>query len=121
KYLPLEKEHLKTSTAMADPNAHGQRNTTLAWFWSLDVQSNISGNDWMTECEPRHFCDCWNEEVILIKHEMQWTINFVKHKAKQWLVHMDNAALNEITRHACYATRQSQIYHDLAGHVADLF
>ncbi|KAG2347673.1 hypothetical protein BDR05DRAFT_849547, partial [Suillus weaverae] len=49
KYLPLEKEHLKTSTAVADPNAHGQRNTTLAWFWSLDVQGDTSGNDWMTE------------------------------------------------------------------------
>ncbi|KAG2094649.1 uncharacterized protein F5147DRAFT_657123 [Suillus discolor] len=48
KYLPLEKEHLKTSTAVADPNACGQRNTTLAWFWSLDVQGDTSGNDRIT-------------------------------------------------------------------------
>jgi hypothetical protein len=51
KYLPLKKEHLKASSAVADPNAHGQRDTTLAWFWSLDVQGDTTGNDWMTECE----------------------------------------------------------------------
>ncbi|KAG2141447.1 uncharacterized protein EDB93DRAFT_1105726 [Suillus bovinus] len=45
KYLPLKKEHLKASTAVADPNAHGQRNATLAWFWSLDVQGDTAGND----------------------------------------------------------------------------
>jgi hypothetical protein len=53
KYLPLKKEHLKASSAIADPNARGQRDTTLAWFWSLDVQGDSSGNDWMTECEYR--------------------------------------------------------------------
>ncbi|KAG2105027.1 uncharacterized protein F5147DRAFT_579550, partial [Suillus discolor] len=55
KYLPLQKEHLKASTAVADPNACGQRDATLAWFWSIDIQGDTSGNDWMTECEyPRH-------------------------------------------------------------------
>lgn len=51
KYLPLKKEDLKASSAVADPNARGQRDTTLSWFWSLDVQGDTSGNDWMTECE----------------------------------------------------------------------
>lgn len=50
KYLPLKKEDLKASSAVADPNARGQRDTTLSWFWSLDVQGDTSGNDWMTEC-----------------------------------------------------------------------
>jgi hypothetical protein len=51
KYLPLKKEHLKASSAVADPNARGQRDSTLPWFWSLDVQGDTSGNDWMTECQ----------------------------------------------------------------------
>jgi hypothetical protein len=51
KYLPLKKEDLKASSAVADPNARGQRDSTLAWFWSLDVQGDTLGNDWMTECE----------------------------------------------------------------------
>jgi hypothetical protein len=51
KYLPLLKEDLKASSAVADPNARGQRDSTLPWFWSLDVQGDTFGNDWMTECE----------------------------------------------------------------------
>jgi hypothetical protein len=51
KYLPLKKADLKASSVVADPNACGQRDTTLSWFWSLDVQGDMSGNDWMTECE----------------------------------------------------------------------
>ncbi|KAG2073016.1 hypothetical protein BDR04DRAFT_1011773, partial [Suillus decipiens] len=55
KYLPLKKEHLKASAAVADPNAHGQRDATLAWFWYIDVQGDTSGDDWMTECKyPPH-------------------------------------------------------------------
>ncbi|KAG2067331.1 hypothetical protein BDR04DRAFT_983997, partial [Suillus decipiens] len=91
KYLPLKKEHLKASTAVVDPNACGQRDATLTWFWSMDVQSDASRNDWMTKCEyPPHLlqtkapCNHWNKEVILVKHEMQWSINFFNHKAKQW-------------------------------------
>ncbi|KAG2112328.1 uncharacterized protein F5147DRAFT_650963 [Suillus discolor] len=49
KYRPLLKEHLKVTTAVADPNARGQRNDTLAWFWSLDVQGDSTSSDWMNE------------------------------------------------------------------------
>ncbi|KAG2030892.1 hypothetical protein BDR03DRAFT_877264, partial [Suillus americanus] len=109
KYLPLKKEDLKASSAVADPNAHGQRDTTLPWFWSLDVQGDTSGNDWMTEfywvnwLQIKALRDHWNEEVILVKHEMQWSINFFNHRAKQWLGHMDNATSAGLTRHTCYA------------------
>ncbi|KAG1837563.1 hypothetical protein DFJ58DRAFT_846405 [Suillus subalutaceus] len=127
KYLPLKKEHLKASAAVADPNARGQRDATLAWFWCMDVQGDTSGNDWMTEfyrvnwLRTKALCDRWNEEVILVKHEMQWSINFFNHKAKQWLGHKDNAVSTGLTGHACYAARQSQIYHQLAAHAADSF
>ncbi|KAG1740442.1 uncharacterized protein EDB91DRAFT_1082000 [Suillus paluster] len=127
KYLPLKKEDLKTSSAVADPNARGQRDMTLSWFWSLDVQGDTSGNDWMTEfyrvnwLRTKALHDRWNEEVILVKHEMQWSINFFNHKAKQWLSHMDTATSAGLTRHTCYAAQQSHIYHQLAGHAEDTF
>jgi hypothetical protein len=50
KYLRMEKCHLKATAAVADPNAGGQRNSTLPWFWSLDVQGDLVSNDWMNEC-----------------------------------------------------------------------
>ncbi|KAG2124301.1 hypothetical protein BD769DRAFT_1306641, partial [Suillus cothurnatus] len=51
KYLLLKKEHLQASAAVADSNAHGQRDATLAWFWYIDIQDDTSRNDWMTECK----------------------------------------------------------------------
>ncbi|KAG2054015.1 hypothetical protein BDR06DRAFT_1008197 [Suillus hirtellus] len=51
KYLQMEKSHLKASAAVTNPNAWGQRNSTLPWFWSLDVQGDSISNDWMNECE----------------------------------------------------------------------
>ena len=50
KYQPLLREHLKVTTAIADPNARGQRNDSLAWFWSVDVDEMSSKDDWMLEC-----------------------------------------------------------------------
>ncbi|KAG1722296.1 hypothetical protein EDB19DRAFT_1645857, partial [Suillus lakei] len=127
KYLPVKKEDLKASSAVADPNACGQRDTTLSWFWSLDVQGDTSGNDWMTEfyqvnwLRTKALHDCWNEEVVLVKHEMQWSINFFNYRAKQWLSHMHNATSPGLTGHTCYAARQSHIYDQLAVHAEDSF
>ncbi|KAG2064946.1 hypothetical protein BDR04DRAFT_948034, partial [Suillus decipiens] len=50
KFQPLEKADLKATTVVADPNAHSQRNSMLAWFWSIDVQGDSSSNDWMNVC-----------------------------------------------------------------------
>ncbi|KAG1732337.1 hypothetical protein EDB19DRAFT_1640236, partial [Suillus lakei] len=123
----LKKEDLKASSVVADPNACGQRDTTLSWFWSLDVQGDTSGNDWMTEfyqvnwLRTKALRDRWNEEVMLVKHEMQWSINFFKHRAKQWLGHMRNATSAGLTGHTCYAAQQSHIYDQLAAHAEDSF
>ncbi|KAG2340556.1 hypothetical protein BDR05DRAFT_889608, partial [Suillus weaverae] len=37
RYKPLLCEQLKISTAVRNPNARGQRNESLAWFWSIEV------------------------------------------------------------------------------------
>jgi len=128
KYLPLRKEDLKASSAVADTNARGQRDSTLPWFWLLDVQGDTLGNDWMTECESDRQCmsasrsdiamslsgklaldqipcDRWKEENILVKHEMQWCIDFFYHKAKEWLCHMETATSAGKTGHECYVAR----------------
>ena len=53
KYQPLIKADLKASSAVADPNARGQRNSILPWFWTLDIQGDSTSSDWMTECKIR--------------------------------------------------------------------
>ncbi|KAG1884390.1 hypothetical protein F4604DRAFT_1919569 [Suillus subluteus] len=49
KYRELEKGDFKATSAVGDPNTRGQRNSTLPWFWSLDVQGDTVSNDWMNE------------------------------------------------------------------------
>ena len=47
----LRREDLKVSAAVADPNAQGHRDDTLAWFWTMDVPWDTEVNDWMLECK----------------------------------------------------------------------
>ena len=51
KYKPLLREQLKVSTAVGDPNARGQRNESLAWFWSVEVDMHGPDQSWNEECE----------------------------------------------------------------------
>ncbi|KIK74698.1 hypothetical protein PAXRUDRAFT_174911, partial [Paxillus rubicundulus Ve08.2h10] len=37
-YWELEKDHLKVNTAVSDPNAQHHQDSSLAWFWIMDVQ-----------------------------------------------------------------------------------
>ncbi|KAG1871356.1 hypothetical protein DFJ58DRAFT_713869 [Suillus subalutaceus] len=87
----LEREDLKVSTAVADPNARGQRNNQLAWFWSMDVEGDSDSSDWLNEFYRVHWLrtkalrDRWVEELLLVQHEMNWTCDFFLHKAEQWI------------------------------------
>ena len=49
KYLVIERKDLALSGDITKENRLGQRNDTLAWFWSVGKDSSTS-NAWMTEC-----------------------------------------------------------------------
>jgi hypothetical protein len=51
KYQLLKQEHLSITTAKIDPAERGQQNTSLAWFWTLDIQNDTDAFEGMTECE----------------------------------------------------------------------
>ena len=50
RFRELHDADLAISTAIADPNARGHRNDTLAWFWTMDVPRDTAANNWMSEC-----------------------------------------------------------------------
>jgi hypothetical protein len=50
RYQVLKKEDLRASTVVIDPNARGQRNASLAWFWSMDIEGDSAKDALMTEC-----------------------------------------------------------------------
>ncbi|KAG1873904.1 hypothetical protein F4604DRAFT_1925476 [Suillus subluteus] len=101
KLRPLEKANLKATTVVADPNARGQRNSTLAWFWSIDVQGDSTSNDWMNEFYRVHWLrtlalrDRWAEELLLVGQEMIWTVDFFLHKSQRWVGRMQEADANQ--------------------------
>lgn len=50
KYRPLLDNDLKVTSAVADPNSRGERHSTLAWFWSIDIPGDTEVHNWMSEC-----------------------------------------------------------------------
>ncbi|KAG1800537.1 hypothetical protein EV424DRAFT_1332098 [Suillus variegatus] len=123
KYKPLLREQLKISTAVGDPNARGQRNESLAWFWSVEVDLGGPDQSWNEECEfllafhwlrAKALRDRWREEMLLVKLEMDWTCKFFLWKTTQWGEHMQESLEKRLPGHGCYAGRQSQMYSLLA-------
>jgi hypothetical protein len=51
RYQPLTHAQLSVTTARIDPSLRGQRDSSLAWFWSMDVQADGQTAHGMTECE----------------------------------------------------------------------
>jgi hypothetical protein len=108
RFQPLTRAQLSVTTACIDPSLQGQRDSSLAWFWSMDVQADRQAAHGMTECElPKSFVgislahgimpvyhvhwlkakarqDHWQEEQILLASEMQWTELFFRHRGSRW-------------------------------------
>jgi hypothetical protein len=63
--------------------------------------------------------DRWEEEHLLVQHEMNWTSDFFMHKAEEWI------CLGAVTRdkvgHLAYAARQCKMYHRLCQDAMDAF
>ncbi|KAL4075203.1 hypothetical protein V8B97DRAFT_2022219 [Scleroderma yunnanense] len=43
--------------SIAEPNARGHQDDTLAWFWTMDLPCDTDKNDWMSECKLS--LPCW--------------------------------------------------------------
>lgn len=51
RFQPLTRTQLTVTTARIDPSLRGQRDSSLAWFWSMDVQADGQAAGGMAECE----------------------------------------------------------------------
>lgn len=107
RFQELKPEHLKTTTTFIDYRTPGMKHKTLAWFWHLDVQGDSIDDSLMLECEwinaflalfvvdsipvyrvnwlrAREIYKRTREEVILVSHEMEWTVRYFRHEADRW-------------------------------------
>ena len=50
KYRVLEKDDLRANTAVADPNAAGQRSDSLSWIWHMSSETNRNHPAYLKEC-----------------------------------------------------------------------
>ena len=51
RFQELKPQHLKVNTAIAEPNARGQRKAKMAWYFTMDQNGSVTDSDWMEECE----------------------------------------------------------------------
>ena len=109
RYLPIDKNDIKASTALLDPNKPGSSKLRLSWIWQTQNPGQESATDTLTECMPLYISvrwthgaypmmtvqrvhwlraraqnGRWNEETILVGYEMRWTVRYFLHKAEQW-------------------------------------
>ncbi|KAH9928247.1 hypothetical protein B0H21DRAFT_712169 [Amylocystis lapponica] len=119
-YKVLRQEDLKVSTAVADPNMRGQRATTMAWFWTMDIRGDAEGQAWMEECEEiyrinwikaKSRYDRVREEHDLLKHEILWTNIFFVHQSEAWINRM---------RHRAFAGKQADMFKALVDEASAL-
>jgi hypothetical protein len=143
KYKVLHNADLRATTALVDPHLPGQRNRNLAWFWSLDIDRDVMGNEWMEECE-RLFSNAtcvidtcavyrvhwlrsdatytrWKEEISMVKNEMKWTVQFFVTQAQIWLHRREMAVSPESSGKRCYAARQAAMWEEFATQALQKF
>lgn len=50
RYKVLRRQDLSTKTSVIAPDVRGQRNTSLPWFWTMDVRRDTNVELWMEDC-----------------------------------------------------------------------
>ena len=63
--------------------------------------------------------DQWHEELILVTHEMQWTVRYFLHKATYWKIAVHSQSMSSGAK--LYAHRQQVSWMKLAHNANQLF
>ncbi len=50
RYKVLRRQDLSVKTSVIAPHVRGQRNKSLPWFWTMDVQRDADVGEWMEDC-----------------------------------------------------------------------
>ena len=138
----LRSEDIKASTAILDPNIPGASTLRLSWIWQTGPRNSGSASDNMQECKSLSCLDIcisidfprvqrvhwirarsqknrWEEELLLVKYEMEWTTRSFLHKAKVWQDRFEE--LNVGPGPKAYAARQSSQWRCMASEADRLF
>lgn len=136
-YRILLKEHVKSSSALLNPNEPGSSRMQLSWIWQSAVPGSESSPDRLRECEHQHLNHVrgidrahsvnrvhwiraraqkhrWQEEYTLCGYEMQWTVRYYQYYAKLWEDRARSTKGVGEAGPAAYCIRKSLMWTDLA-------
>jgi len=131
---------MKIDTMVIAPNVCGQRNTSLPWFWSMDIRRDANVRAWMNDCRwiSVHACSdgCstkklnsvnrvhwlkakaqkawWIEELQCLQVEMESAIRFFQHQEQFWQEKQELIEPASQLGHAAWAARQSAMWNSMA-------
>jgi len=142
KFKLLSRDDVKASTAILDPNIPGSSTIRLSWIWETGPRVSGSAPDAIRECKlalPIFIAPCidssevqrvhwiraraqkyrWEEELMLVKYEMEWTTRYFLHKARQWQDRFEEPNIDRGPK--AYAARQSSQWRRMAWDADRLF
>ena len=135
KFKLLTKDDVQASTAILKPNIPGSSSIRLSWIWETGPKISGGAPDAIRECKswrdfrrfdfdvfPKvqrvHWVRAraqklrWEEELLLVKYEMEWTTKSFLHKAQEWRDRFEEPNVNQGPR--AYAARQSSQWRRMA-------
>jgi hypothetical protein len=139
----LSKKDVKSSSALVDPNMPGSSTMKLSWIWQTVLSTEEKSSETLLECtcflhftfsdksiifmiiylvQRVHWLHArvrrlrWQEEVVLVGYEMQWTVCYFLHNMQVWENRRDAGA-----GPAAYAARKSAMWHSMACNADHLF
>ena len=141
KYAELRDIDIQPLKSVYDPTAPGQSSSSIPWIWKLDISRGTNA-EYLHECESLFFsgqfrpCNIhkpqvyrinwlrarakkmrWEEEVALIRKEMDWTVAFFLNSAETW----KRLATSSSGGPRCYADKKSDMFRGLALHAETAF
>ncbi|KAI0955199.1 hypothetical protein AcW1_006849 [Taiwanofungus camphoratus] len=120
KYQVLHREHLKMSTAVADPNKRAERGASLLWFWTMDIQGESDTDSYMQKFyrvnwfRAKSRYDRVVEEEKQLRYEMRFAANYFAHQSEMWVRLMQESTDRDQMGHRPYDAQQAFLYLALA-------
>ncbi|KII83158.1 hypothetical protein PLICRDRAFT_119732, partial [Plicaturopsis crispa FD-325 SS-3] len=110
-YKEIHESDLKLSGDVSHENRAGQKSDKLAWFWALPGGKK-NKSTWMTEfyrvnwLRAKARYERWEEEVLIVGNEMQWTVLWFMHQKNCWIKRRDQCGEENTNGHRIYAQKQ---------------
>ncbi|KAI9436339.1 hypothetical protein H4582DRAFT_1816946 [Lactarius indigo] len=120
RYKVLRRQDLSVKTSVIAPHVRGQRNKSLPWFWTMDIQRDADIGEWMEDFYRVHWLRAkaqkmrWIEELQCLQVEMESAVRFFRHQEQFWQAKQELLEPQSQSGHAAWAAKQSAMWCSMA-------